>query len=625
MAKSQRYLEMVGDQRIRQSFIQERSPCTIMSRKWTLRQVSAISLPNTRADADIPGQMSQTEQSWFSREFTIPEDWDERVLLNFGAVDYHAVVRVNGKYVGNHFGGYAGFTIDITDALGPEKSDKDFKHHLLVEVNDPTDGPGSEIPIGKQAKNPSHIFYTPCSGIWQTVWIEAAPQTYIKSLEIHANDGNGMISAIVNIAGTGLEDWKAEVYHEGELKAMFTGKNASWGTIYYEGWVKWTPHNPALYNITIMAGTDTIYSYFAFRSLAIKKPNPDDTSQSYFKVPRPFLSGELYTQLGILDQGYWPDGIYTAPSYEAMTYDVDVIRYYGFNMIRKHVKVEPYLFYHYCDKVGMMVVQDIPNMRPTNLDHNKPSQHSTNVFNSEAREIVRQLKHFPSITTWTLYNEGWGQGPATDAPEKALAGDVRNIDPLRFIDAASGWYDHGEGNIHSTHNYPEPLCGVDRSGATYTPYHHDRLAAASEFGGLGTRPDNRNLWSVPAAVQGIQDTYRILPNVDEWNVEARKLWDIIFEQTRQDLDGNCSIAVWTQATDVEGEVNGLMTYDRRMVRAEVQPWRDILAKIYKEVGTRVPEFKDVPRPNAVVWNAALGEQVVKNAQPSSSKDGSTDE
>ncbi|KAM0323664.1 hypothetical protein ACHAQA_008599 [Verticillium albo-atrum] len=315
-------------------------------------------------------------------------------------------------------------------------------------------------------------------------------------------------------------------------------------------------------------GKDRVSSYTGFRSISVGKVDG---------IPRPLLNGEFIFQFGTLDQGYWPDGLYTAPNRDALVYDLRVLKSLGFNMVRKHIKVEPDLFYQACDELGLMVIQDMPSL-PDDTDTRPPNDAQQHEFQRQVEVIVNQHKNFPSIVTWIIYNEGWGQLRSPPWPEEKLVDVIRGIDSTRLIDAVSGWFDHGFGDVADTHHYTGPQCGLP-------PYQTDRVSFQGEFGGIGHNVSIEHLWNVKQAIDAINETYEIVKDLEAYN---RRSSDLLHELRSQIEQHACSGGVWTQTTDVEGEVNGLLTYDRRILRPKIGQWRSDIESLYEAAeGRRV--------------------------------------
>lgn len=469
------------------------------------------------------------------------------VLLHFGAVDWECHVSVNGKEVGSHKGGFDPFTIDVTKALhaGPNE--------LIVTVKDPTDqGPQ---PRGKQVLNPEGIYYTPTTGIWQTVWLEQVPAKYIQKLWIEPKPDDGIVGVrpIFNGPADGLTT-KVEVFDAGVSVAVL--KQQADRTLALEipdaKW--WSPEDPHLYDlvVTLLDGAgkqiDRVKSYFAFRTVSIG-PGKDGKT-------RILLNGEPTFMIGPLDQGFWPDGLFTAPTDAALKFDIEETKKLGFNMIRKHVKVEPERWYMWCDRMGMLVWQDMPSgeksIHPDEPDIERTPE-SKAIFEHELKAMIDAFKNHPSIVCWVLFNEGWGQYDTARMTEV-----LRSYDRTRIIDAVTGWADRGVGDMHDWHIYPGP----DSPKPEPT-----RAAVLGEFGGLGLVTPG-HMWLEKG--WGYQ-SYKTPEELTE-------AFESLFLNLRLLIaDPGLSAAVYTQTTDVETETNGLLTYDRavekmdpKRVRAAVQ-------------------------------------------------------
>ncbi|KAF5609276.1 beta-galactosidase [Fusarium subglutinans] len=526
-------------------------------------------------------QILDQREFWYQRSFEVSDDWkNQTVLLHFEAVDYNSTVFVNGKEKTTHIGGYDRFTVDVTDDIKFGESNE-----LLVFVNDPTDD--QVIPIGKQTLRPSHIFYRSCSGIWQQVWLEAVPKDYITDLDLTAGaDGQVTVtvhtsqeaggSAKVVIEGS---DGTELASHEGtaDEEFTFTAKSPK----------LWWPDSPTLYNITVtLDGGDTVHSYTGFRTISKGKVE---------NVTRPLLNGEFVFQFGTLDQGFWPDGLYTPPNREAMVSDLKLLKKFGFNMVRKHIKYEPHLFYQACDELGLLVIQDMPSLPADG--NRKPNDAEQAEFQRQFEILVNQHKSYTSIVTWVIYNEGWGQRDGS--PEKSLTELLQKLDKSRLINSISGWNDHGFGDFHvdnlktssntsltrfqDNHNYAEPQCGTPFYSQPKTPYDPERIGIAGEYGGIGHNVSIDHLWNVKQAIDSIPETYEINKDLDSYNYRSGVLFRDIREQTERFA---CSGAVYTQTSDVEGEVNGLITYDRRFVRPDVEKWQSEIASVYEAAASR---------------------------------------
>ncbi|KAF1836554.1 glycoside hydrolase [Decorospora gaudefroyi] len=522
--------------------------------------------------------------SWYQTSFDVPSSWPigNKVLLNFGAVDYEATIFVNGQKAGSHVGGYFEFSIDVTDYLSASGTNE-----LLVYTYDPTDMDDIQIPIGKQTlSRGGMIWYTPCSGIWQTVWLESTPPEYISKLDLTA-DMDGKVVMTVHSSTDSTDIPYGITVHElgsTDAKATANGTSGIPFTFNVPSPELWTPDSPTLYNITIKYGSDTIQSYTGFRTVSRGLVG---------NIQRPLLNGKFVFPFGTLDQGYWPDGIYTPPSVEAMRYDLEVLKSVGYNMVRKHIKVEPALFYRACDEMGLLVIQDMPSLRPDlpvpgggcgiiRLDPKAQFE-----FDRQLMLMVEQLKSYPSIFTWTIYNEEWGQATSPPWPEYRLTEMVRRSDPTRLIIAVSGWTDHGAGDYDDNHHYSTPQCGTpfwSRQGGGYdSAYDTSRIGIQGEFGGLGTRVEFEHSWFKD---WDEQTAYELANSTAVWNYRAH---DLLVQLRDQVELFACSGGVWTQTTDVQGEVNGMMTYDREIVRMDVQMWKEDIRALYDAAARRTNE------------------------------------
>ena len=498
---------------------------------------------------------------WYRREVIVPQGFipaDGRLLLHFGAVDQETAVYWNGRLLGRHMGGYNAFTLDATDALGPRNS-------LVVRVHDDTDA--SFHSRGKQKTRRGGIWYTPQSGIWQTVWMEAVPRHYIESLRIVPLFDQSAVEVMVRCS----QPLQCEATVDGRTVPFTSGEPAR---IPMPDFRAWSPEDPYLYDLSVTLGEDRVESYFGMRKMEVRADRGG--------VKRLFLNGEPYFQSGLLDQGYWPDGLYTAPSDEALIYDIQTAKAMGFNLLRKHIKVEPMRWYYHCDRLGMLVWQDMPSgggkYRFSTItlplvtgihrrDNHyrafaRASSQGRGEYMDELEEMVGQLFNAPSVVLWVPFNEGWGQFDSTFVMER-----LRALDPTRPVDPASGWHDQGAGELRSLHVYFKPFrFRRDRRG---------RALALSEFGGYNLRVDGH-------CFNQKDYGYRRLP-------DAAALWrDFSRLYEREVLPavpkGLCA-SVYTQLSDVEDELNGLMTYDRRVVKLDADEVRELNERL-KEASPR---------------------------------------
>lgn len=520
--------------------------------------------------------------SWYQTSFEVPSSWPSgnNVILNFGAVDYEATIFVNGRKAGFHRGGYFEFSVDVTPHLNSNGTNE-----LLVYVYDPTDLDRIQIPIGKQTlTRGGMIWYTPCSGIWQTVWLESTPKEYISKLDLAA-DMNGKVTVKVHSSTNSSTPYEITIHelNSSNAKAKATGNSGSQMTFTVDSPDLWTPDTPTLYNITIKMGSDTIESYTGFRTISKGEVNG---------VQRPLLNGKFVFPFGTLDQGYWPDGIYSPPSVEAMVYDLKVLKNVGYNMVRKHIKVEPALFYRACDEMGMLVIQDMPSLRPDlpapqGCGSIRLEPGAQPEFNRQLALMVEQLKSHPSIMAWTIYNEEWGQSTSPPWPEFELTDLLRKIDPTRLINAVSGWTDHSAGDFDDNHHYSTPQCGTpfwSYQGSGYnSAYDPSRIGLQGEFGGIGTQLPENNFQHAWYKDLERQTAYELTNGTEYWNYRCHDL----LVQLREQIDlFACSGGVWTQTTDVEGEVNGMMTYDREIIRMNETMWKADIKALYEAAEKR---------------------------------------
>lgn len=476
-------------------------------------------------------------QLWYRRSITRPQTRPgERALLHFGAVDWQATVWLNGRELGRHQGGYDPFTLDVTDTL------RDGPNELVVAVWDPTDaGPQ---PRGKQVRNPEGIWYTAVTGIWQTVWLEVVPATHAATVRFEtdaaAQDGAQQVLCHLRLnapfKGTLRVAWKSPAGAAGETTAAVDGP-ACTAAIQLAKPERWSPASPTLYQATVslLAGdqvVDSFATYFACRTVGWGKDKHGTN--------RLLLNGEPLFHYGPLDQGWWPDGLYTAPTDAALRSDIEVTRAMGFNMARKHVKVEPERWYFWADKLGLMVWQDMPSGFATGRRQGQPATDDAN-FRRELAAVIEARRFHPSIVAWIPYNEGWGQPDAAGTNQTLQA--TKQHDPARLVGAASGWTDHGWGDWKDMHNYPGP--------GMFPPM-DDRVSVLGEFGGLGL-PLAGHLWWDKR-----NWGYRTYQAKDE----LHRNYAVLMAKLADLVPRGLAAAVYTQTTDCEGEVNGLLTYDR---------------------------------------------------------------
>jgi hypothetical protein len=463
------------------------------------------------------------QRVWYRRTFDLgTRAVGERWLLNFGAVDWETRVRVNGHELGTHRGGYDPFSFDVTDALrdsGPQE--------IVVAVWDPTDQ--GQQPRGKQVLDPHGIWYTAVTGIWQTVWLEPVRLAYVKDLHVVPSLAERAVTLNVTLEGASdREIVTANMLADGMVVSTARAPAGRRIVLSVADPRAWSPDDPFLYDLEVsLASGDTVRSYVGVRDVAVRE-DPTGTM-------RLTLNGRPLFHYGLLDQGWWPDGLYTAPTDEALRYDLEVTTRLGFNMIRKHVKVEPERWYYLADSLGMLVWQDMPS------GDNEGAEAQAQ-FAHELRALVAARRHHPSVVMWVPINEGWGQHDT-----RRYVAELERLDPTRLVNNASGWTDTGVGDVLDVHRYPGP--GMP-------PLEPDRAAVLGEFGGLGL-PLAGHTW-VDEGNWG----YRGFESLDDLRAAYRAL----LYQLRFLIGEGLAAAVYTQTTDVEVEVNGIMTYDREVVK-----------------------------------------------------------
>ena len=512
-----------------------------------------VPFPVESALSGVMKRVPDNGKLWYRRSFATPEmPKDGRLLLHFGASDWETVVSVNGKTVGMHRGGYDPFSFDITDALKPNSVQE-----LVVEVSDPTDG----------SFQPHGIWYTPTTGIWQTVWLEPVPKVSIRSIQIVPDMDAGVVRFRAQCVGANDRHRVQWIIYdntpglETNLVGSAISRSGEEAVVQLRSAKTWSPDSPFLYTLAISLSEqvgggqlqyhDSLKSYLAMRKISVVK----DTSG----VMRIMLNNKPLFQYGPLDQGFWPDGLYTAPTDEALKYDIEMTKKLGFNMIRKHVKVEPDRWYYHCDKLGMLVWQDMPSgdryISPTDPDIKRSAESIAN-FENEWREIITDFGNHPSIVMWVPFNEGWGQFETA-----RIVDFTKKLDPTRLVNNASGWTDRGVGDVFDVHIYPGP--GM-------APLSNTRASVLGEFGGLGL-PLDGHTW---------QDKdnwgYRSFTN----KADLQKAYLGIIGGLRPLIGKGLTSAVYTQTTDVEIEVNGLMTYDREILKFDAETLAKAHRKLY---------------------------------------------
>jgi hypothetical protein len=496
----------------------------------------------------LSGVQRHDDYMWYRRTFTVPAGWRVggncgqpdscRLLLHFGAVDYQSTVWVNGVQVATHTGGYNGFDVDVTDTVtgsGPQT--------LLVKAYDPTTSGPANQPVGKQRSDPSGIWYTPSSGIWQTVWMEPVATAHIDRLDMTPDLTTSTLKLTVQASGVTGEQVQATAWDGDTKVGTVTGPAGTALALPVPNAKLWSPDHPFLYTLKVQLvnggrPVDRVDSYFGMRSVSIGNVNGQ---------PHMLLNGQFVFNLGTLDQGFWPDGLYTAPTDSALAFDLQQQKALGFNTVRKHIKVEPDRWYYWADKLGLIVWQDMPAMNP---DRGTPLTAADKAeFESELHTMIDQHRSHPSITTWIPFNEGWGEyDPARVATE------VKGWDPSRLVNADSGQNccaslpDPHTGDIYDNHNYPDP----GRPGIT-----DNRAIVDGEYGGLGLKVPG-HMWFGGGFAYEMENSSQQL--TDRYVGMDKQLEACI----RCGLSGS----IYTQPYDVEGEINGLMTYDRRVMKVD---------------------------------------------------------
>ena len=480
----------------------------------------------------IKQHFSEGSALFYSRKFTLPDDFrKDKVLLHIGAADQTAEVIVNRKHLGSHSGGYTNFTVDITDAL-------EVENELVICCTDNLHD--QTFPYGKQTLKRGGMWYTPVSGIWQTVWLESVPDSYIEDLDIQVDLAKATIVTTPPVDGTVICEGKEYPLVKG--KAIITPENPR----------LWSPEDPYLYDFTIETSTDRVESYFALRTIEAKTING---------IPRLCLNGKPYFFHGLLDQGYWPDGLFTPAKPECYARDILEMKRLGFNTLRKHIKVEPEEFHYQCDKLGMVVFQDMVNngdynfLRDTALptigiqklpDRQMHKDTRTRKRFLECMEAtVKQLRNHPCILYWTIFNEGWGQFDSEAVYEK-----LKKLDDSRIIDATSGWFRRSKSDVDSRHIYYTPWSTLKVS---------DKPLVLSEFGGYAY-PVEGHLFNTGNAYG-----YKACKSMEHFRESVDKLYrEKVIPAAKKGL---CA-AIITQLSDVEDEINGFLTYDRKVNKAD---------------------------------------------------------
>ena len=489
--------------------------------------------------------IDQNDILFYRTNFSAPKlNEGERLILHFGAVDNIADVYINGKHVISHEGGYLPFSVDITELLSEE-------NELTVKVVDTLD---HDYPYGKQRIDRGGMWYTPTSGIWQTVWLEVVPKNYIKSLKTDVT----LTEAVIRIE-TDAENISAELIGDDGLVSV----DGNTVRIFPDEIKNWTPETPYLYKVKITADNDSIETYFALRTLEIK---------TFERLPRMCLNGKPYFFHGLLDQGYFEDGIFLPESPDCFTYDIESMKALGFNTLRKHIKIEPECFYYDCDRLGMVVFQDFVNnsdysffrdtalptigLKRINDKHLRRTDKAKRIFTEHSRATVEHLYNHPSICLWTVFNEGWGQ---FDADRMFLL--AKEWDTTRFIDATSGWFWQNENDLDSLHVYFKKV---------RMPKKSTRPIYLSEFGGY-CYAVNGHLFDEEKSYG-----YKNFKSLEEFKSAFVRLYE---SEIIPAIDKGLCASIYTQVSDVEEEINGIMTYDRKVTKLSPEDTLPIAKKL----------------------------------------------
>lgn len=516
----------------------------------------------------VQKEVGPENELWYEKSFELSLDRkNKRTILHFGASDWETEVWVNGVSVGTHQGGFDGFSFDITDQLAKSKSQT-----IRVRIWDPSDaGPQ---PRGKQVKAPRGIWYTPVTGIWQTVWLESVPVDHIVSSYSSTDWQNGVQVFYPEVA-TSKEGLEVEVaIKSGEtIVGTFKGKANQPIPVKITDPKAWSPDSPFLYDVSIQLFEgkkliESVQSYAAYRDIQMAKSS--DGHQ------RMFLNGKPLFHYGPLDQGWWPDGLYTAPTDEALRFDIEKTKEMGFNMIRKHVKVEPARWYYHADRLGLLVWQDMPSGDMGNRWEVRPgviregvekvrTAESEEIFKKEWQEIIQEFKFFPSIVVWVPFNEAWGQFKTGEIVEL-----TRKLDNTRLINSASGGNFEMNGNtvvgdILDLHNYPDPVMPDPKI------FGANSILVLGEFGGLGL-PLEGHTWQ-------LKDNWGYQSFSTEEELKAR--YSALIDDLAKYIPRGLAAAVYTQTTDVEIETNGLMTYDRQVIKIALDELKKMHEKLYR--------------------------------------------
>lgn len=503
----------------------------------------------------------------YRKTFTLPDGFrQERVLLHFGAVDQECTVTLNGTNIGEHIGGYLPFTLDITEHL----LDVNILTLCVTDKTEEAPHARGKQKLVKKGKYGS-LFYTPNSGIWKSVWLESVSENYLKELKITPNYDESSVSLFLT---TDIdEEAFIEIYSGNELVKKTVLRTNQNETVHLENFIAWSPENPHLYDLVIKTGKDQVKSYFGMRKFS--------TGLDAKGILRFYLNNKPFFYNGVLDQGYWPEGLLTPPSDEALKYDIVKLKELGFNTIRKHIKIESDRFYYHCDKIGMIVWQDMPNgggdynMLFVTYLPNASNWFARNIKDSsygifkrqdltgriqyfkDLENMIKHLYSFTSIAVWVPFNEGWGQFDAKEATAR-----IRNLDNTRLINEACGWFDQGGGDMYSIHNYIRKLKVKPRK---------DRVVALTEYGGYTYSVAGHTACEKEFGYKANKSTVELTMNYEK----------LFHEQIIPNVENGLSSAIYTQTSDIEEEINGLMTYDREILKMDIERVRRLNVELYE--------------------------------------------
>lgn len=522
-------------------------------------------------------QLKPAETLWYER--TLPEQITRqegmRWILHFGAVDQYAEVRVNGKLAVRHLGGYLPFSADITGLL------RDGRNELCVKVRDYSDT--FYYSKGKQRLRRGGMYYTAQSGIWQTVWMEQVPEKHMT--QIVCTPDYDRASFRILVRANVPEEVTVSVVEETGLRPQVTGRAGKEILVPVGEVHPWSPEDPYLYHLEVRMGEDRAESYGAMRKVEVRRDKRG--------IPRIWLNDRPYYQKGVLDQGYWPDGLYTAPCDEAMIYDIRTMKELGFNLLRKHIKIEPQRWYYHCDRLGMLVWQDMVNggrncrawyvtYLATAMEYlgirlkdrplamlGRREEKGRRQFVREMKQTIRTLYNHPSIVTWVIFNEGWGQFHT-----RTMGKITAQMDSTRLIDEASGWFDQGEGHIRSIHDYFFPLKVQPEK----------RVTALTEFGGFSFSIPGHRMYRKVYGYRIYHDSVSLTRGYREWHEK----------ELLPAVDHGISASIYTQLSDVEEEVNGIISYDREIVKLEKETVQEMNERLtLDEAGDRIEKGKSI--------------------------------